>query len=262
MEELANHSEEIAQETVEQVADQQVDTQVEGQDSPPQEEPRGIKVKYNKEERFVPEDEVPTWIQKGLNYDKVSEKAQQAERYQEMLDRTAKYYGFNDSDSYIQALEQAEMEQRIQQEAEKLGVGEDVIRDHLQPLNQKVSEYEKQLNELREADLVRKVESQIQSMENDTANFPDFGKYKNDVINMAASNGYSLDVAYKIVTYDERVNTARAQAEQEAIRKLQQNADSSTGSLGADAPDPQGGYIGMTPAERKAFRDSRRGRAI
>ncbi|WP_433748225.1 hypothetical protein [Paenibacillus amylolyticus] len=262
MEELANHSEEVVQETVEQVADQQVDTQTEGQDSPPQEEPRGIKVKYNKEERFVPEDEVPTWIQKGLNYDKVSEKAQQAERYQQMLDRTAKYYGFNDPDSYIQALEQAEMEQKIQEEAEKLGVGENVIRDHLQPLNQKVSEYEKQLNELREADLVRKVESQIQSMENDTANFPDFGKYKNDVINMAASNGYSLDVAYKIVTYDERVNTARAQAEQEAIRKLQQNADSSTGSLGADAPDPQGGYLGMTPAERKAFRDNRRGRAI
>lgn len=262
MEDIANHSEEVVQETVEQVDDQQVDTQVEGQDSPPQEEPRGIKVKYNKEERFVPEDEVPTWIQKGLNYDKVSEKAQQAERYQEMLDRTAKYYGFNDSDSYIQALEQAEMEQRIQQEAEKLGVGEDVIREHLQPLNQKVSEYEKQLNELREADLVRKVESQIQNMENDTSNFPDFGKYKNDVINMAATNGYSLDVAYKIVTYDERVNTARAQAEQEAIRKLQQNADSSTGSLGADAPDPQGGYLGMTPAERKAFRDNRRGRAI
>ncbi|WP_339259588.1 hypothetical protein MKZ12_07280 [Paenibacillus sp. FSL R5-0713] len=265
MSEFANHSEEIApeaQETVEQVADTQVETQIEGQDSPPQEEPRGIKVKYNKEERFVPEDEVPNWVQKGLNYDKISEKAQQAERYQEMLDRTAKYYGYPDSDSYMQALEQAEMEQRIQEEAEKLGVGENVIRDHLQPLNQKVSEYEKQLNELREADLVRKVESQIQSMENDTANFPDFGKYKNDVINMAASNGYSLDVAYKIVTYDERVNTARAQAEQEAIRKLQQNADSSTGSLGADAPDPQGGYMSMTPAERKAFRDSRRGRAI
>lgn len=261
MEDIANHSEEVVQETAEQVADQQVDTQTEGQDSPPQEEPRGIKVKYNKEERFVPEDEVPTWIQKGLNYDKVSEKAQQAERYQEMLDRTAKYYGFNDPDSYIQALEQAEMEQRIQQEAEKLGVGEDVIRDHLQPLNQKLTEYESKVQKMEEAEMVRKVESQIQSMENDTANFPDFGKYKNDVINMAASNGYSLDVAYKIVTYDERVNTARAQAEQEAIRKLQQNADSATGALGADAPETSGGFISMSPAERKAFRESIRGRA-
>lgn len=189
-------------------------------------------------------------------------KAQEAERYQQMLDRTAKYHGFDNHDTYMQALEQAEMEKRIQEEADKLGVDESVIRDHLQPLNQKLTEYESKVQKMEEAEMVRKVESQIQSMEIDTANFPDFGKYKNDVINMAASNGYSLDVAYKIVTYDERVNTARAQAEQEAIRKLQQNADSSTGSLGADAPDPQGGYLGMTPAERKAFRDNRRGRAI
>ncbi|KAF6597511.1 hypothetical protein H6F38_34160, partial [Paenibacillus sp. EKM208P] len=83
------------------------------------------------------------WVQKGLNYDKVSEKAQQAERYQEMLDRTAKYYGFDNHDDYMAALEQAEMDKRIQQEADKLGVDEEVIRNHLQPLNQKVSEYER-----------------------------------------------------------------------------------------------------------------------
>ena len=259
----ANHSEEEVIETAaDQVVDEQVDTQTEGQDSPPQEEPRGIKVKYNKEERFVPEDEVPNWVQKGLNYDKVSEKAQQAERYQEMLDRTARYYGFDNHDDYMVALEQAEMDKRIQQEAEKLNVDESVIREHLQPLNQKVSEYEKQLNELREADALRQVEAQISAMEKDETQYPDFGKYKNDVINLAATNGYPLDVAYKLFTYDERVNTARTQAEQEAIRKLQQNADSSTGSLGADAPDQKGGYLGMTPAERKAFRDSRRGRVI
>ncbi|MCP3810067.1 hypothetical protein NLX78_22870 [Paenibacillus sp. Lou8.1] len=187
-------------------------------------------------------------------------KAKDAEKYQQALDRTAKYYGFDNHDDYMAALEQAEMDQRIQREAEKLNVDESVIREHLQPLNQKVSEYEKQLNELREADALRQVEAQIAAMEKDDTQYPDFGKYKNDVINLAATNGYTLDVAYKLFTYDERVNTAKTQAEQEAIRKLQQNADSSTGSLGADAPDQKGGYLGMTQAERKAFRDSRRGR--
>lgn len=245
----ANHS---GEEVTETPVEQQV---AEGQQSPPQEEPKGLTVKYNKEERFVPEDEVPNWVQKGLNYDKVSEKAQQAEQFQQQLDRVAKFYGYENHEQYMTALEQAEIEKRIQEEADKLGVDEMVIREHLQPLNQKVSEYERQLRELKEADALRQVEAQIAAMEKDTTQYPDFAKYKNDVITLAATHGYPLDVAYKLHTYDERVNTARAEAEQAAIRKLQNNADSSTGPLGADSPEQVGGYAAMSPAERKAFRD-------
>lgn len=258
--EAANHSGVEETPVIEQ---EQVTTEEptnEGQDSPPQEEPRGIKVKYNKEERFVPEDEVPNWVQKGLNYDKVSEKAQQAERYQQMLDRTARFYGYDNHEDYMAALEQAEMDKRIQEEAEKLGVDEEVIRNHLQPLNQKVSEYERQLNELKEAEAFRQVENQLASMEKDAEKYPDFAKYKNDVINIAASRGYTLEDAYKIATYEERVNTARLQAQQEAVRNLQKNADSATGSLGMDSPEHPGGYDAMTPAERKAFRENNRRR--
>jgi len=73
---------------------------------------------------------------------------------------------------------------------------------------------------------------------------------------MAATKGYSLDDAYKILTYDSRVTTASQQAQQEAIRRLQQNADSSTGALGADAPEQATGYLAMSKAERKAFREA------
>lgn len=258
MEEIAYQSEETQEITQTEEVTEQIDvtdSQPEGQDSSPQEEPRGIKVKYNKEERFVPEDEVPNWVQKGLNYDKVSEKAQQAERYQQMLDRTAKYYGFSDHESYMAALEQAEMDKRIQEEAEKLGVDEDVIRNHLQPLNQKLTEYETKLRTIEEQEMIRKVESQISTMENDPSNFPDFGKHKQAVIQYAAERGYSLEDAYKIVTYDSRVQTATLQAQQEAVRKLHQNADSSTGSLGADSPDHATGYLSMSKEERKAFKE-------
>lgn len=259
MEETAYHSGEEVQEVVNEEVTEQVevtDQQPEGETSPPQEEPKGIKVKYNKEERFVPEDEVPNWVQKGLNYDKVSEKAQQAERYQQDLDRIAKFYGYQDHDSYLKALEQAEMDKRIQEEAEKLGVDEDVIRNHLQPLNQKLTEYETKLRTIQEQEALRQVESQISAMESDPTKFPDFGKHKQAVIQYAAERGYSLEDAYKIVTYDSRVQAAALQAQQDAVRKLQQNADSSTGSLGADSPEHAGGYMSMTPAERKAFRDA------
>ncbi|MNW56202.1 hypothetical protein D3C74_339090 [compost metagenome] len=208
----------------------------------------------------MPEDEVPNWVQKGLNYDKVSEKAQQAERYQQNLDRIAKFYGYPDHDSYMKALEQAEMDKRIQEEAENLGVDEDVIRNHLQPLNQKLTEYETKLRTIEEQEALRKVEAEISAMENDTTRFPDFGKHKQAVLQTAYERGYSLEDAYKIVTYDSRVQAAALQAQQEAVRKLQQNADSSTGSLGADSPDHASGYEAMTPAERKAFRDQNRSR--
>lgn len=258
MEETAYHSGEEVQEVVNDEVTEQLevtDQQPEGESSPPQEEPRGIKVKYNKEERFVPEDEVPNWVQKGLNYDKVSEKAQQAERYQQSLDRIAKFYGYPDHDSYMAALEQAEMDKRIQEEAEKLGVDEDVIRNHLQPLNQKLTEYETKLRTIEEQEAIRKVESQITIMENDPTNFPDFGKHKQAVLQAAYERGYSLEDAYKIVTYDSRVQAAALQAQQEAVRKLQQNADSSTGSLGADSPDHATGYLSMSKEERRAFKE-------
>lgn len=264
VQETAYHSgEDVAPQITNDVVTDQVEVteqQPEGESTPPQDEPRGIKVKYNKEERFVPEDEVPNWVQKGLNYDKVSEKAQQAERLQQNLDRIAKFYGYPDHDSYLAALEQAEMDKRIQEEAEKLGVDEDVIRNHLHPLNQKLNQYEKELQTIREQEAIRKVESQISAMESDPARFPDFGKHKQAVIQYAAERGYSLEDAYKIVTYEERVQTAALQAQQEAVRKLQQNAESSTGSLGADSPEHASGYTAMTPAERRAFREQNRQR--
>jgi hypothetical protein len=258
MEETANHSGiEQAEPVTEQASvTETVESQATGETATPAEEPRGIKVKYNKEERFVPEDEVPNWVQKGLNYDKVSEKAQQAERYQQSLDRVAKYYGFDTHESYMEALEQAETDRRITEEADRLGVSEDVIREYVQPLKSELDQLKQRDQQRSEQDALQKVEAQISSMESDIANYPNFAQHKMDVINLAAVKGYSLDDAYKILTYDTRVTTASQQAQQEAIRRLQQNADSSTGALGADAPEQATGYMAMSPAERKAYREA------
>lgn len=258
--ETANHS--GSEEVYEQeMTSEPIETSAEGIDSPPQEEPRGIKVKYNKEERFVPEDEVPNWVQKGLNYDKVSEKAQQAERYQQNLDRIANFYGFNNHEDYMSALEQEEQNRIIQETANRYGVDEDFLRSEFNPIKQELDQTKTELQQLKESDAIRKVENQISSMERDTENFPDFAKHKNDVLNIAATRGYTLEDAYKIATYESRVNTTRLQAQQEAVRSLQQNADSSTGALGADSPEQANGYSGMSASEKKALRDSVRGRA-
>lgn len=179
------------------------------------------------------------------------EKAKLADQYQQMLDRTARFYNYDNHDEFMAALEQAEQERKIQEEAAKLGVDEEVIRNHLQPLNQKLSEYERQLSEIKQQEALRNVEAQLQEL---SSRYSDFDKFKPQVFDLAMK-GYSLEDAYKIASYDDRVNTARMEAQQETIRNLNQNAASSTGALGADAPDPIAGYMGMSVAEKRAFRE-------
>lgn len=252
-EETANHS---GIEEVEVIESNE--TPIESTDSLPQEEaPRGISVKYNKEERFVPEDEVPTWVQKGLNYDKVSEKAQQAERYQQTLERTARLYGFDDIEAYQAALDQAEQDRRIQEEAQELGVDEEVIRTHLQPMQEKLSKYEQEMQTIREQENLRMVEAEIASL---NAKYPDFGKYQDTVIQMSVEKGYSLEDSYRLATYEDRINSVKTETQRETLKNIQRNADSATGYLGEDAPDQVNGYLSMSPAQRKAYRDQVRGR--
>lgn len=179
-------------------------------------------------------------------------KAKEAERYQEMLDRTARFYGFDNHDEYMAALEQAEQDRLIQQEAEKMGVPEEVIREHMQPMKQKLSEYEQKLRQIEEQEQFRKIQAELQDL---SSRYSDFDQYKQQVLELAGNRGYTLEDAYKIATYEDRLNAAANQARQETIRNIQQNAETSTGSLGADSPDQAAGYAAMSAAERKAFRE-------
>jgi hypothetical protein len=179
-------------------------------------------------------------------------KAKEAERYQQMLDRTAKFYGFDNHDEYMAALDQAEQDRLIQQEAERMGVPEDVIREHMQPMKQELNEYKQKLATIEEQEQLRKIEAEIQTL---STRYPDFDQYKQQIFDLAGTRGYSLEDAYKLATYEDRVNSAANQARQETIRNIQQNAETSTGALGADSPDQASGYAAMSATERKAFRD-------
>lgn len=251
--EFANHSESI--ETSVESTETPIETSPapEGTEQPvtTQEPPKGITVKYNKEERFIPEEEIQTWVQKGLNNDKLQEKAKQAEAYQKNLDRIAKYYNFESHDEYMKALEKAEHDRQIEEEAQRLGVDPSVIKEYVQPLNQKLQTYEQKLAEIERQEAVRAIDAQVNELK---GKYEDFGKYESQVFDIAMNKGYSLEDAYIIASHHDKLQSTKTQAEQEAIQKLQQNAATSTGPLGKDSPDEQFGYMSMTPAERKAYR--------
>lgn len=175
----------------------------------------------------------------------------------ELALRTARMYGFNNVADFEAAVEQEEQNRQIQAEAQRLGVDESVIREQLFPLNEKLSAYEKELQELKHAESLRQVEAKITAMEQDTVNFPGFADHRQEVVDIAVERGYTLEDAYKLFAFDNQklLDTVRQRAEQETIRKIQQNADGSPGSLGADAPEQASGYLGMSESERKAYRE-------
>lgn len=81
-----------------------------------QEQPtKGIKVKYNGEEKLVSDDEAPTLIQKGMNYDKVQSRLQEQ---QNALDEVAVLQGFKDHEDLIANLPKLREQQQKQRQTE------------------------------------------------------------------------------------------------------------------------------------------------
>jgi hypothetical protein len=185
-------------------------------------EPNYFEIKYNKEPVKVSYEEAPTYIQKGMNYDKVH---QQVETYQQQLNRVAQIAGYQSHDEMLSALDELEQQQQREQ-YEQAGINPDV-------LNQFIEQHPsvKYANEL-------KAKEQEQAKFNNEANelfaeFPDLKpeQIPAEVWQLKESKGLSLLDSYLRVSY----KSLGQQKEQEAIQKLQQNAQSSPGSLGAGA---------------------------
>ncbi|MBA9088728.1 putative DNA-binding protein YlxM (UPF0122 family) [Fontibacillus solani] len=210
----------------------------------------GIRVKYNKEERVIPNEEAPTWIQKGLNYDKLQERTAALEDQAKALERTAKVYGFTDIDSYLQALDKYEQEQAIREEAEKLGVDESVIIQHLAPMKQKLSEYEQQMQSVKEREAQLRLEQEVNQLK---ATYPDFEQYQLDALQLVIDKGYGIEDAYKLVSYQDKLANIGKQTEAETIRKIQQNAMTTPGALGAEGTEHKTGFAAMSKDEQRKF---------
>lgn len=112
--------------------------------------PEGFTVKYNKEDRFVAKDEAPTWIQKGLNYDKVHERAQQLESQTKYLERQARISGYGTVDEYMIALDEYEQNQQMEQEARRMGLDPELYAEHLHPVKRELNEVKQQLQSFQQ----------------------------------------------------------------------------------------------------------------
>jgi hypothetical protein len=213
LEQSANHSaEEVVEETV--TEETPIDQQETTEETPATTQDDFFEVKYNKETKRISRDEAPSYIQKGLNYDKVS---QRVSEYEQNLNRIAQFAGYQSHDELVQALEDAERQQQIQAEAQKLGVNEDTYKQHFEPVNTEVKQLKQELETLRAAEQAREVQRELDSLKQ---KYPDFQEYEETVFKVAIDKGYNLEDAYKIATYEERLSKIAREKEQEVLAKV------------------------------------------
>lgn len=105
--------------------DQKADPPIDGKPGQPEEPKKGITVKYNGQDVFIPEEEVVAHARKGLNYDKIEGRAKQ---YETALDRLARQQGFKDHADLLANLDAIE-QQRVQDQRDQFEVLKKQLRD-------------------------------------------------------------------------------------------------------------------------------------
>ena len=179
-----------------------------------------------------------------------AEKLREAEQHRQNLDRIAKSFGYESYNVLVQELEKEAQRRQIEEEARRLGVDPSVIQEYVQPMRSELQTLKQQLESYRQKELQRKIEAELNTLR---SKYDDFGKYEDKVFETAIQRGIPLEDAYRIVSWEDKINAAKLAGEQEALQKLQQNATSTPGALGVDAPDQKFSFDQMSREEKRAF---------
>jgi hypothetical protein len=190
-----------------------------------------IKVKYNHEEKELPIDEVKVLAQKGMNYDKLSEKLQKYESDPGLkwLNEKAAQFGVSVPD--LIAKWDSDLAARQASEiAEAKGIPEDVAHELLQIKTER--DLTKQELEVLRAykEEQERIDNQIKEFQKAYPDVP-LDKIPEQVIETAKSEGVSLKVAYKAYLADVLAEEKKKLEEQLNVKKVNdENAATSMGS--------------------------------
>lgn len=190
-----------------------------------------IKVKYNHEEKELPIDEVRVLAQKGMNYDKLSEKLQKYESDPGLkwLNEKAAQFGVSVPD--LIAKWDADLAAKQASEiAEANGIPEDVAHELLKIKNER-DMTKKELEALKAyKEEQERIDNQIKEFQKAYPDVP-LDKIPEQVIETAKSEGVSLKVAYKAYLADVLAEEKKKLEEQLNVKKVNdENAATSMGS--------------------------------
>lgn len=238
-----------------------------------QPELKGITVKYNGQDVFIPDEEVAAHARKGLNYEKVEGRVKQ---YESALDRLAKQQGYRDHADLVANIDQIEaaaqqrqkdqfdeLKQSMREEAMNAGIDPDVLDQYIDshPLLQQAREVlqrteteqstrqqEQQQQQLVQGwqYLFKKYPELAQEVTDDGAAAP----WLTQEMDARIKRGYDPIDAYELVHRDKLTAADRKRAEQAVLKnqRLNKRAQVETqvaGTLEPSAPEELTGAFAL-----------------
>ena len=230
--------------------------------TPGQSEKKTIKIKYLGEDKDVPEDEAPTWIQKGMNHDRLQEKLSEQ---QKALDEVAQLQGFKDHAELIANLpklrEQQQMKEKaaydqlrqdLRQQAEDAGLDPDQVQAYLdnnpivKQAEQALQERETERLEQQRADIQRQVRQKWDALyekyphlveESQAFNRGESPSFYNAEMQSRIDRGYDPVDAFELAHRDTISAQTKKSAEQRVIKQQQLGMRGHVNEQSATPPD-------------------------
>lgn len=184
-----------------------------------QDTPQSFKVKHLHEEKEIGFEEAPTYIQKGLDYDRVKNKYEESKPVVSFVERLAQQNGLTVPE-YLKAVEEYERQQEIESLKEQTN------------LNPELAEELYLLRQERQQRSVQQQQQEVQAKQQQEyieflSQFPDITpeSIPQEVWDLKANKGLTITDAYIRHEYNKLRGKLNAQ------ETNQKNADVSTGSL-------------------------------
>lgn len=220
-------------------------------------EPKKLVVKVNKEDREVPEEEIPERVQMSFGLEKERERR---EKYESALTRAAKLAGYDDVNSYLSNLDTLEQQQlqhkedsfkaardKMVEELELAGYNPDQVAEFIDnnPLFQQaqaIIEREREAEAQRQAQQAE--QQRVQGWENLLAKYPHLNDevqpdgtaaWLNADMRSRLERGYDPIDAYELAHRDAITSEQRKLAEQEVLKNQRLNKRAAV--LGAEIED-------------------------
>jgi vacuolar-type H+-ATPase subunit I/STV1 len=207
-------------------------------------------------------------FKKGLNYDKVQERAQQLEAQNKYLERQARISGYATVDEYTAALDEYERNQEMEQEASRMGIDPDTYAQYFAPVNQELNQLRQEVQNFRSQQTEAQKQQEFQTQWNalyeahpqlaDTSQAFNDGKapeWFSPQMQQLIGKGYEPVHAYELAHKDTIMTQLKKQTEASTIRGLQQNSESSPGPLGQGDVAHETGFSGLSKEQQRRMID-------
>ncbi|MEF2243973.1 hypothetical protein [Paenibacillus sp. IITD108] len=149
--------------------------------------------------------------------EKLEQQYQPAKQHASRVEQIAKAAGFPSVEEYLDAVDAQLKEREAAEAAERMQVDQETYNKFFAPVHEKLTNAEKELQRLQQADLERQIRADYERL---STQYPDFKDHEDTIWALATERRLPLEDAYKLVSYDSRIAAAKQEAEQQVLANV------------------------------------------